>query len=629
MGRALRHALLALGLLLPTVAAAAPEVPGGWGQTTPQQAPQGSVQATPPQETSLVTAQAQPQVPPQESVQATPREAPQGSVQAPPRETSPEPSLSAAELREEAFVAAQSAMLSSASTALTQLGARFAAGSDELARLVRRRQDLVAAWKGADRALVKALGAAGSDTAPELEARRAEADALLARITASDGEMAQRFPGYAELSRPQPVTVAAAQALLGPNEALVLVFVATRETFVFALTRDEADWQRVPLERKALVEQVKTLRAGLDPGAVAVTRAGLRDFGDTDVEGAGAGTAVRFSRATAHELFRRLLAPLDRLLAGRERVFVVAESPFDSLPFALLVTAPPTGDDADPAALRETQWLIRRQGIVTLPSVSSLKALRLAAGAPPAPLPFRGYGAPLLGGRRPPVAMADNTAAAGVAGTYLRGGSVSLETVRSLSPLPQTEGELRRLAETLGAGPDAVQTGAAATKSAVQAADLSLYRVLAFATHGLLAGDIPGLSEPALVFTPPAEAGADDGLLTASEAARLNLSADWVILSACNTAGGDGTPGADGLSGLARAFFYAGARTLLVSHWPVRDDAAARLTTGTLSALRAEPGLSKAEAFRRAVLALMADAADPTLAHPAIWAPFVMVGEGR
>ncbi|MFG1376095.1 CHAT domain-containing protein [Xanthobacter autotrophicus] len=532
-----------------------------------------------------------------------------------------------AHLRDEAFQSAQSAMLTSASMALAQLGVRFAAGSDDLARLVRQRQDLVAAWKSADRALVQVLGAAGKGDEPVVEARRAEVDALQARIAESDRDMAARFPAYAELSQPQPVPIAAAQALLREDEALVLVFVATRETFVFGVTRDAADWHRVPVEREALIAQVKSLRGGLDPGAVAVMRSALRDFGDTDVEGADSGMRVRFSRAAAHDLFRRMLAPLDGVLANRARIFVVAERPFDSLPFALLVTEPPTGDDADPSALRDTSWLIKRQGIVTLPSASSLKSLRAAAAGPPAPLPFRGYGAPQIDGRRSPAQVASN--AADTAGTLLRGGKVNLETVRSLAPLPQTEGELRRLAQTLGAAPETVQVGAAATKSAVQAADLSPYRVLAFATHGLLAGDIPGLSEPALVFTPPEADGPDDGLLTASEAARLNLSADWVILSACNTAGGDGTPGADGLSGLARAFFYAGARTLLVSHWPVRDDAAARLTTGTLATLRAEPGLSKAEAFRRATLALIADPSDPTLAHPAIWAPFVMVGEGR
>jgi CHAT domain-containing protein len=161
--------------------------------------------------------------------------------------------------------------------------------------------------------------------------------------------------------------------------------------------------------------------------------------------------------------------------------------------------------------------------------------------------------------------------------------------------------------------------------------NLSRYRVVTFATHGLLAGELDGLVEPALVMTPSADdASSDNGLLTAADVATLKLSADWVILSACNTAAGDGTPGAEGLSGLARAFLFAGARSLLVSHWPVRDDVAARLTTETISGLSSSAKAnSKAEAMQRAMMAIIADTRDPTLAHPAVWAPFIIVGEGR
>ena len=170
--------------------------------------------------------------------------------------------------------------------------------------------------------------------------------------------------------------------------------------------------------------------------------------------------------------------------------------------------------------------------------------------------------------------------------------------------------------------------GDRATEANLKKADLSEKRVLAFATHGLMSGEMSGLAEPALVFTPPDEAtDEDDGLLTASEAALLKLNADWVILSACNTAAAD-EPGADGLSGLARSFFYAGARSMLVSHWPVRDDAAARLTTTAITLQDQNPDLGRAEALRRSMMVLMNDMSDPSLAHPSAWAPFVIVGEG-
>ena len=116
----------------------------------------------------------------------------------------------------------------------------------------------------------------------------------------------------------------------------------------------------------------------------------------------------------------------------------------------------------------------------------------------------------------------------------------------------------------------------------------------------------------------------DDGLLTASEVAQLKLDADWEILSACNTAAGD-KPGAKGLSGLAKAFFYAGARALLVSHWPVFSKSTTDLTTSMFETIRNNPTIGRAEALRRSMMEM---ASHRRTAHPIFWAPFVVVGEG-
>jgi CHAT domain-containing protein len=176
------------------------------------------------------------------------------------------------------------------------------------------------------------------------------------------------------------------------------------------------------------------------------------------------------------------------------------------------------------------------------------------------------------------------------------------------------------------------------TETAVKTMPVDRYRVVHFATHGLLAGETAKLAkeraEPALVFSPPDTATEeDDGLLTASEVAGLKLDADWVVMSACNTAAGggkekSGEPGAEALSGLAKAFFYAGARALLVSHWPVDSYAATMLTSRTFAEMKKETGVGRSEAFRRAMLALIGDKDRPWAAHPAVWAPFVVVGEG-
>ena len=159
-------------------------------------------------------------------------------------------------------------------------------------------------------------------------------------------------------------------------------------------------------------------------------------------------------------------------------------------------------------------------------------------------------------------------------------------------------------------------------------ADLQRYQGVAFATHGLLAGDLKSLIEPALVLTPFARPSAeDDNLLTASEVARLELDADWVILPAYNTAAGD-TLRAEGLSGLAKAFIYAGSHALLVSNWEVESDAAVKLTVGIFEALAANSSIDKADALQRSEIALIESRSQSSkLSHPLYWAPFVLVGD--
>jgi len=133
------------------------------------------------------------------------------------------------------------------------------------------------------------------------------------------------------------------------------------------------------------------------------------------------------------------------------------------------------------------------------------------------------------------------------------------------------------------------------------------------------------------VFTPPDTNGPegeaastdDDGILTASEAALLHIRADWVILSACNTAAGE-RPSAAGYTGLARAFLFAGGRRVLASHWPVRDDISAAITVATVKAARG--GRAPAEALREAMLAVMRDPGMADSRNPSVWAPFMLVG---
>ncbi len=518
----------------------------------------------------------------------------------------------AQDLLDETFLLAQTAMSSAAGRALAQIGQRAAAGDGELANLLRSRQ----ATEKQLSDIEAALTVPGADRIH----LTGEAEALAASIAMIDARIAQDFPRFSDLTRPRPVSVAEVQALLDPDEALILMFSGAAKTFVWAVTPEAAAWHSVGTDPATLAEVVKRLRETLDPAAATVRAAAAldSDFAPAPVPA--------FPRDLAWRLHAYLLAPMLPVFGAARHVYIVPDGPLASVPFALLPTEPPEGADDDPAALRATPWMIRQHALTVLPAVDSLRVIRDLPPPDPGRRAFMGFGDPDFGGTMQ-VAGLTRDLAGGPGLT--RGGLADPDQLRALAPLPQTRRELRAIAATLGAGRGDVVLGMAATERAVKSATLSDRRVLAFATHGLLSGEIRGLDEPALVLSPPDRPdAADDGLLTASEIADLTLDADWVILSACNTAGGE-APGAEGLSGLARAFLFAGARAVLVSHWPVRDEAAARLTTEAFARLSSGRATGKAEARRPSMRALMQDSSDPTLAHPAAWAPFILVGDGR
>ena len=213
---------------------------------------------------------------------------------------------------------------------------------------------------------------------------------------------------------------------------------------------------------------------------------------------------------------------------------------------------------------------------------------------------------------------------------------VSSAELAQLPRLPDTADEVRGVALALRANIDTdVFTGARASEKQVKGMDLSNRRIVMFATHGLVPGDLNGLTQPALALSAPTAADSDgDGLLTMEEILGLRLNADWVVLSACNTASSDGAA-TEAVSGLGRAFFYAGTRALLVSNWPVETVSARLLTTDLFRRQAEDARLGRAEAVRQAMLALIdgpgyqEDARTVySYAHPIFWAPFSVVGDG-
>lgn len=540
-------------------------------------------------------------------------------------------------LRAEAFTSAQDLGTSAAAQTMTQTAARAAAGSDALANLVRRQQDLSERAREIDGRLLEALTSGETRLAT---AARAELAKVGASLTAANRQLRKDFPDYAELVQPGALSVADTQARLQPDEAVLMIISSGADVYSFAVTKGGSVWSRYDGGAAKVDKAVERLRCQVDPLTcpTSATDADL-NAGATARSAFVAKGYAAFDRATAFDLYRNLVAPVEGGFKDSKLVHVVTSGALAGLPLGLLPTsAPAAGEDsADPAVLEKTPWLADRYALSSLPSVSVLRALRRQGTTSTSG--FIGYGAPVLDGpdkaARGLLPMLTVFDPAGLDGIPLANPAV----LRSLSPLPGTATELSAMARTLKSSARDLHLGAKATEASVRS-DPAIRKAgtLAFATHGILPGELSGLKEPGLVFTPPANPSPrDDGLLTASEVSKMNLSADWVILSACNTASSDGTPGADSLSSLARSFLYAGAASLLASHWRVADDSTAALTVETLG-LRQRGGVSRAEALKTAMTAIRTgkradgsaiDGWTDAWAHPAAWAPFTIISNGE
>lgn len=562
-------------------------------------------------------------------------------------------------LAREMFKIAQWASSSVAAASLAKMAARQATGDGDLARLVRERQDLVAEWQKRDalRSTAVAQPSAKRNKKQETEnvARLADIDR---RILIIDKRLATDFPDYTALANPEPLTISQVQDQLKGNEALVLFLDAPKskptpeETFVWVVTKTASRWVRSNLGPKALKDHVDALRCGLDAeGAWKGTRCfDLLNvvYSDQDQR---VGKPLPFELGRAHQLYKSLFGQVENLIKGKN-LLIVPSGPLTQLPFQVLVTEKPETEQLTRAAFIEASWLARHHEITVLPSVSSLRALRAHAKISRARKPFVGFGNPLLDGDTQDrwqraaaeqaraiqgcaTSMPVRTAQLRIARQAImpmgRGARLAdLSQIRSAAALPETADEVCAAGRMAGASKDDIYLGERATEAGLKALSergaLARYKVIHFATHGALTGELKGSNEPGLIFSPPKMATKkDDGYLSASEVAGLKLDADWVILSACNTAGG-GANSAEALSGLAKAFFYAGARSLLVSHWYVDSQATVALITQAFEAQERNPQIGRAGALRHAMLSLITSGERTW--HPAYWAPFAIVGEG-
>ena len=428
--------------------------------------------------------------------------------------------------------------------------------------------------------------------AAQLAAAASRADDLAAKLHAD-------FPAYATMADPGAVTLDAMKRALHPREAFAGFVIGVHSAYVLLVTNDSLTVKPIQTNADDLAADIADLRSAFVPKL---------------------GKLPDFSLVNAATLYKETLGPVSPQLAGIDHLVVAASGDLASLPFSLLVTsASPQPRDYVNAA-----WLIRQMAVSETPSARAFMALR---GAPKTvqPKPFLGIGNPTFQGSGANQGLALNA----LASACQASGPADPALLRALQPLPETAAEVRAVGRDLGAAPDDILLGNAASEEAVRAKALDQYAVLYFATHGMLPGELHCQAQPGLVLSPPAtpaSSTAADGLLTASEIAGLKINANLVVLSACNTgAAGGKSFGGGALQGLADAFFDAGAHAVLASHWEVPSAATMSLMTGTFANMAKDPRHDAAEALRQAQLAMIAQG---QTSHPFDWAAFTLIGEG-
>lgn len=531
----------------------------------------------------------------------------------------------------ESFIYADLARGSSVQQALTQSAARASISDPALAELARKEQDTQRRINALNDLLTQLLSARPDQQLPAIQTKmKADVDSFSRERDALRAEIQRRFPEYAELVSPRPADPERLRKALKPGEVIVSWYFGEQEGAVWAIAADgKQHMARVALSRAAMAREVEKLRKALNPDAPTIEQ------------------IPAFDVQTAYKLYSTLLAPVADVWGPASHLLLVPHGELGQLPLGLLLTEPKTAPAATQlplAGYKGYPWLIRKVALSQLPSATSLSSLRSQPAAPAGRLPFIGFGDPLFSeeqaAQAAKLAAGPQVAMRGVP-LKLRNApktsSVDSAELALLPRLPDTGEEIREIGKTLGADPERdLYLQKAANENTVFSTKLDNRRVVMFATHGLVPGELNGLDQPALALTAPKVAGAEgDGLLTQEEILSLKLNADWVVLSACNTAAGEGA-GSEAVSGLGRAFFYAGARALLVSNWPVETRSARELMTGLFRRQGQPGGPAKAEALRQSMLELADGPGQLDLktgkpvfsyAHPLFWAPFVLVGD--
>jgi CHAT domain-containing protein len=529
-------------------------------------------------------------------------------------------------LLNESFTTAQLSRSTSTARALANMSARFAAGSDELAQKIKDYQDLLDQWQDVDSMLSSALAKSTDKRNLEEEKQlRSYAIKIKGQLERLGKVIRENFPDYDNLVGLTPISIAQVQSVLKSKEALLVYLLGDKHSYLWMIKTEQAALYKLDVTQAQIKQTVQSLRKHLVPRYLEVT----------DLN-----KMAPFPVKKGHQFFKQILQPAYTSLADVNNLIIVADGALQSLPLSILVTKPPVKIKT-PIEHRKIDWLIKEKTLLVLPAVNSLNLQRQISAKRSinnGQKNFVGFGDPALKHTAEKIKRFRQSQS-GTQAVQMRGISslrsiigksravADIDFLSEMPELPDTATELIKISSILKGNKQDIYLRSQATEKQLFSLDLSGYKTVQFATHGLMSGDFEGLFEPALVMTPSIQDfnSDNDGLLTASEITQLNLNANMVVLSACNTAASDGTPGAEGMSGLAKAFFYAGGESIMATHWEVLSDATVYFTTQLFS-YNTDKKLTKAESHKLATIDLMNHKKTTFYAHPLIWAPFSLIG---
>ena len=416
-----------------------------------------------------------------------------------------------------------------------------------------------------------------------------------------------KIPSYFKKIKPDGSSLKEIQSKLNTKQALLEYFFFEDKFYILIIKKDDHKIYKIDNTLKDLEKSAEAVRASIE----------VNKFGSLS----------KFNTLEGYKLYKKLFAPIESYISQQSEIIIIPNKFLKNIPLHLL----PTNKTEECIVCSNVDWLMNKFDFAYVPNAAFfsiqkkkniLANIKIKSNKPI----FLGIGNPNLEIKRKTNSQNIAKKINKLTQTMSRGSFVrDTAEIKNIYGLVEgSQEELETIQKYLVPSKSKLLLWDDANEKNIKDMNLKDFKIIHFATHGELAGTIKGQNEPFLVLTPPKiGTNENDGLLTMSEIMNLQNNAELVILSACNTAGGN-IKQSEGFSGLARAFLFSGSKSVLVSNWYVETYAAMELTTGMMKQIKDNPKISTSKALSGSMKNFVSNNKEKS--HPFYWAPFVIVG---